>query len=366
MGSRSLSSCVMSPLVRIMAEVEGAALRGLLALPPPLVRLLAGRPIEREGVELDAEMQLILSLAKFEGPPVEALPIPKGRVKLVESARLVGGHQPIGSSTDRDIDGPAGPLRLRIYTPRGVTDTGPGLVYLHGGGWVYGGLESHDAVCRFLAEHAGVRVVAVDYRLAPESPFPAAVDDALAAYDWVVANAEGLGIEASKVAVGGDSAGANLATVVAQQRSGAGGPAFQLLVYPPTDFVVQRPSRRLYTSGFYLTKQYMDLAEEAYVVDVADRGDPRLSPIYGELAGLAPAYLVTAGFDPLRDEGAAYAQAMRSAGVEVEYACEPGLIHSFANMVGAGRSAPAAMGRAGDALRRALCSGLTARSDGRT
>lgn len=341
-------------ITRIVTEVEGAALRGLLALPPPLVRLLAGSPIEREGVELDPEMQLILALAKLEGPPIAELPVPKGRVKLEESARMVGGHQPIGSSTDRDIDGPAGSIRLRIYTPRGVTDAGPGLVYLHGGGWIYGGLASHDAVCRFLAERAGVRVVAVDYRLAPESPFPAAVDDALAAYDWIVANAEGVGVDASRIAVGGDSAGANLATVVAQQRAGAGGPAFQLLIYPPTDFVVERPSRRIYSEGFYLTKRYMDLAEGLYVGEFADLGDPRLSPIYGELEGLAPAYLVTAGFDPLRDEGAAYAEAMRGAGVEIEYACERGLIHSFANMVATGRSAPAAMGRAADALRDGL------------
>ncbi|UYM06917.1 alpha/beta hydrolase [Solicola gregarius] len=341
-------------LSRIVTEVKGAALRGLLALPPPVVRLLAGRPIEREGVELDAEMQLILSLERLEGPPAEERPLPEARMALVTGARMVGGHLPIGSVTDRDIDGPGGRLRLRLYTPRGVTAAGPALVFYHGGGWIYGDLESHDAVCRFLAERAGVRVIAVDYRLAPEAPFPAAVDDALAAYDWLSEHAEGVGVDPSRIAVGGDSAGGNLATVVAQQRAGSAGPAFQLLIYPATDFVTERPSRRAYDEGFYLSRRFMDLAEELYLQDFADRADPRLSPLHGKLDGLAPTYLAAAGFDPLRDEGKAYADALRDAGVEVEYVCERGLIHSFANMVAVGRSAPAAMARAAAALRRGL------------
>ena len=341
-------------LSRITAQLKGSALRGLLSLPTPFVRLLGGRPVVREGVELDAEMQLILRLQRLEGPAVEDRPLPQGRKALLSGARLVGGAMPIGSVADREFAGPAGPVPIRIYTPRGVTATGPALVYYHGGGWVYGGLESHDAVCRFLAEHADVRVIAVDYRLAPEAPFPAAVDDALAAYDWISANAEGLGVDPARIAVGGDSAGANLATVIAQERVGSGGPVFQLLIYPPTDFGVERASRHTYASGFYLSKRYMDRAEALYLPDGTDAADPRLSPIYGKLEGLAPAYLVTAGFDPLRDEGEAYAEAMRAAGVEVEYVCERGLIHSFANMVGVGRSAPAAMRRAGDALLRGL------------
>lgn len=346
--------CGGMSLSRVVASSEGAALRALLSLPAQAVRRLAGRPVERAGVELDAEMQLVLALARFEGEPVEALPLERGRKALVASAQVVGGRLPVGSVVDRDIAGPAGDLRLRIYTPRGVTTAGPALVYFHGGGWIFGDLESHDAVCRFLAERAGVRVVAVDYRLAPEAPFPAAVDDSLAAYGWVSANADGLGIDPSRIAVGGDSAGANLATVVAQQHVGTNPPAFQLLIYPPTDFTERRPSRTTYGDGFYLTERYMDRAQELYVGDFADLGDPRLSPLHGKLAGVAPAYLVTAGFDPLRDEGEAYADALRDAGVDVEHVCERGLIHSFANMVAVGRSAPAAMGRAADALRRAL------------
>ena len=339
---------------QLVGSSKAAALRGLLSLPSAVVRRLAGSPVERDGATLDAEMQLLLALQRVEGRPVEELPLERGRKALIGGARLVGGRLPVGSVVDRDMPGPGGDLRLRIYTPRGVTAAGPALVYFHGGGWVYGNLDSHDAVCRFFAERSGVRVVAVDYRLAPESPFPAAVDDSVAAYEWVVANAEGLGVDPALVAVGGDSAGANLATVVAQRLAGAGGPVFQLLIYPPTDFTVVRPSRAAYGQGFYLTERYMDQAQEMYVGDHADLADPRLSPLHGTLNAIAPAYVATAGFDPLRDEGAAYADALRDAGVAVEYVCERGLIHSFANMVGVGRSGPAAMGRAAEALRRAL------------
>lgn len=341
---------------RVATGSKTSALRSLLRLPPAVVRGLAGSPVVLQGRTLDPEMQLILRLQAMEGPPAEALPLEHGRRTIVSGSRLVGGVQPVGSVTDRTIDGPDGPLPLRFYTPRGTTGTGPALLFVHGGGWIYGGLESHDAVCRFLAERAGVRVVAVDYRLAPEHPFPAAVDDVLATWHWLQANAEGLGIDPARLAVGGDSAGGNLAAVLAQQAVARGfvAPAFQLLIYPATDFGPARPSRTTYADGFFLTKAFMDLAELHYVPEGADRTDPRLSPAYGELAGLPPAYVVTAGFDPLSDEGAEYAAAMKDAGVAVEHVREDGLIHSFANMVGVGRSAPEAMGRTADVLRRAL------------
>lgn len=341
---------------RPLEATKHLALRTLLSAPAAVVRRLAGRPVEIDGAVLDAEMQFVLALERLEGPPVEALPVERGRRAMLAGARVVAGRLPIGSTTDRDIDGPGGALRLRIYTPRGVTATGPALVYLHGGGWSYGDLESHDGVCRFLAERAGVRVIAVDYRLAPEAPFPAAVEDAVAGYEWVAANAEGLGVDADRVAVGGDSSGGNLAAVVAQHTPPWGGvrPAFQLLIYPGTDFVERRPSRDAYAEGYYLSERYIDQVKQWYLGDFADPADPRLSPLRGALAGVAPAYVVTAGFDPLRDEGEAYADALREAGVDVEYVCERGLIHSFANMVAVGRSGPEAMGRAADALRRAL------------
>jgi acetyl esterase len=335
---------------------RGASARALMRLPRPVLARLAGAPVTIDGRALHPEMQLLLRLQRLEGPAAESVSISRGRRIIESSSRLAGGPQPIGAVTDRTIDGPGGPLQLRFYTPRGLSGRSPALVFFHGGGWIYGGLESHDATCRFLAEEAQVRVVAVDYRLAPEAPYPAAVDDALAAWSWIAEHAQGLGIDPARIAVGGDSAGGNLAAVVAQQTVALGGPspAFQLLIYPATDFAEKAPSRTTYADGFFLTKTFMDLAEENYLVGGEDRTDPRLSPLHGDVTGVAPAYVVTAGFDPLVDEGDAYATKLRSAGVRVEHVREDGLIHGFINMVGLGTVAPKASRRAAAALQRGL------------
>lgn len=327
-----------------------------MQLPRPVLSRLAGAPVTINGRTLDPEMQLLLRLQRLEGPAAESVAISRGRQIIVSSSRLAGGTQPIGAITDRRIDGPAGPLGLRFYTPRGLTGRSPALLFFHGGGWIYGDLESHDATCRFLAEEAQLRVIAVDYRLAPEAPFPAAVDDAMAAWRWIVEHAQGLAIDPERIAVGGDSAGGNLAAIVAQQTVLAGGPspAFQLLIYPATDFSKTHPSRLTYADGFFLTKAFMDLAEENYLVGDEDRTDPRLSPLHGPVDGVAPAYVVTAGFDPLVDEGDAYAAKLRAAGVPVEHDREDGLIHGFINMVALGRTAPKAVRRAAAALQRGL------------
>jgi acetyl esterase len=225
--------------------------------------------------------------------------------------------------------------------PTGAESPGPLLVFFHGGGWVYGDLDSHDAPCRFMAERSGVRVLSVDYRLAPEDPFPAAYDDAVAAYCWVVENAGSLGADATRLGVGGDSAGGNLAAVTAVEAARQGLPlAFQLLVYPGTDASRKTVSRRLFESGFYLTGEFMDQVLDQYVPDRDQRADWRVSPLLGEVpAGLAPAYVATAGFDPLRDEGEAYARKLADAGVKVELRRFPDQIHGFFNVVGVGRSA---------------------------
>jgi acetyl esterase len=346
----------MSLVPQLVGAVRGTTARSILRLPKPVIRRLAGPPVVVDGKTLDPEMQLLLRLIRLEGPAVETLPIRTGRAHVVAGAKVVGGSLPIGAVTDRTIDGPGGPLTLRLYTPRGLTGSAPALVFFHGGGWIYGDLDSHDAVCRFLAEEAQVRVVAVDYRLGPEAPFPAAFDDSWAAWTWVAEHAKGLGIDASRIAVGGDSAGGNLAAIVAQHAVDGEGvrPAFQLLIYPATDFLGGSRSRQTYAEGFYLTKGFMDLAEEHYLVGDEDKTERRLSPLHQDVAGVAPAYVVTAGFDPLLDEGKAYADKLRAAGVPVEYVCEEGLIHSFANMVAVGTSAPRAMRRAAAALQRGL------------
>ena len=211
---------------------------------------------------------------------------------------------------------------------------------------MYGDLDSHDAPCRFLAERAKTRVLAIDYRLGPEHPFPAAYDDATMAYRWVLANAESLGVDAARLAVGGDSAGGNLAAEVALFAAHEGLPLkFQLLVYPATDCTRKTRSYDMFGEGFYLNREFMQLANESYLPVESERTDERCSPLLiNELPeGLAPTYLCTAGFDPLRDEGEAYAQKLAAAGVPIEMKRFPDQIHSFFNVVGAGRSARAAM-----------------------
>lgn len=346
----------MSLLAQLTGTARGVTARSILKLPRPVIRQLAGAPVVIAGRTLDPEMQLLLRLQRIEGPAAETLPIRKGRATVVDTARVVGGNLPIGAVTDRTIDGPGGPLTLRFYTPRGLTGDAPALVFFHGGAWIYGDLDSHDAVCRFLAEEAQVRVIAVGYRLAPEAPFPASFEDSWAAWTWITEHAKGVGIDPGRIAVGGDSAGGCLAALVAQHAVKDPGisPAFQLLIYPVTDFLDTSASRKTYAEGFYLTEAYMDLGEENYLLGDEDKADPRLSPLHQDVTGVAPAYLVTAGFDMLLDEGKAYADKLRAAGVPVEYVCEEGLIHSFANMVGVGTAAPRAMRRTAAALQRGL------------
>jgi acetyl esterase len=329
----------------VLDRLEPAALRAALALPPRVQRLLAGRPVVREGQTLDVEVQLLLRMQRLTGrDSVEFNP--GSRPGIVKDARLVGGHQPIGEVRDLEVDGAEGPLAARLYVPTalqgGTSD--PLLVFLHGGGFVTGDLDSHDPSCRFLAERAGVRVLAVDYRLAPESPFPAAPADCASAYRWVVAHAAELGADVERLAVGGDSAGGNLAAVTAITAAREGLPlALQLLVYPCTDFAEKAASRTTFAHGFFLTKEAMDAAHVQYLGD-HDPLDPLASPLYADLPdGLAPAYVATAGFDPLRDEGEAFARRLADAGVKVELQRFPSMIHGFLNMVGAGRSCPAAM-----------------------
>ena len=333
-----------------------ATARSLFRLPRPVLRRLAGPPVVIDGKTLDVEMQLMLRLQRLEGPPPESLPVSQARRQIVASARLVGGRQPIGAVTERTIDGPGGPIGLRFYTPRGLTGESPALVYIHGGSFMHGDLDSHDSLCRILAEKAQVRVVAVDYRLAPEAPFPAAVEDVWTAWKWVNEHAAGIGIDPSRIAVGGDSAGGNLSAGLAQRavREDAVAPFFQLLIYPVTQFGQPTKSRDTYAEGFYLTRVGMDLADECYLVGDEDLSDPRLSPLLNDPTGVAPAFVVTAGFDPLHDEGEAYADLLREAGVPVEYHCEEELIHAFANLGGLGRSAPAAIDRIAAALQRGL------------
>jgi acetyl esterase len=328
-----------------------------MGLPPTTVRWLAGRQVLLDGQVLSPETQLLLRIQRAaREPDVATLSIAEGRTALLRHCRLAGGEQPIGSTRDLEVPGADGPLAARLYEPTGVAEQSALLVFFHGGGMLYGDLDSHDCACRVLAERAGVRVLAVDYRLAPEHPFPAGVDDACAAYAWVVGHAAEVGADPERIAVGGDSAGGYLSAVVASDAARRGLPcAFQLLLYPVTDFAEKSESRELFSEGFYLTQTFIDRAEAEYLGPDTDRRDPRVSVLYADVpAGLAPALVVTAGFDPLRDEGEAYARKLAEAGVDVELRRFPGEIHGFLNVVGIGRTSRAQVDEVADELAKAL------------
>jgi acetyl esterase len=232
---------------------------------------------------------------------------------------------------NRTIPGPAGEIAVRIYWPTEAADL-PAIVFFHGGGWVICGLDSHDHTARALAVDTGAIVVSVDYRLAPEHKFPAAADDSLAATRWVHANASALGADPSRIAVAGDSAGGNLAAVVAQDVAAAGAPslAFQALIYPVTGSPWdERASYVDNATGYMLTTESMQWFADHYVNDHAELSHPRFAPLHGDVTGVAPAIVITAEFDPLRDEGEAYGAKLAAAGIPVTATRYDGQIHGF-------------------------------------
>jgi acetyl esterase len=229
--------------------------------------------------------------------------------------------------------GPHGDIPLRSYAPPGAGEARlPVLVFFHGGGFVIGNLDTHDGLCRVLCRESGARVIAVDYRLAPEHKFPAAVDDAYAALCWISANAEHLGVDSKRVAIGGDSAGAALAAVAARIAKEKGSPelALQLLMFPPTDLAADTASRRNWTDGYFLDRLTIKWFFDNYLPQGANLQDPRLSPMHAaDLPGIAPVYLLTAEYDPLHDEGLAYGAKLRELGVPVTVVDYPNLVHDF-------------------------------------
>ncbi len=270
----------------------------------------------------------------------------------VESAQLLLVPGPAGPT------GPVGPVPVRAYRPKGAgkDEVLPALVYLHGGGWVIGDLDTHDVVCRTLANGARCAVFSVEYRKAPESPFPAAVDDCFAVTRFVFQNGKALKINAKQIAVGGDSAGGNLAAVVALMVRDAGAPplAFQLLIYPATDQQMGFPSLERNGEGYLLTKQVMHYFRGHYLPQKSDWTDWRASPLLAtSLAGLPPALVMTAGFDPLVDEGRAYAERLQKEGVATEYRNYPDMVHGFITMGRVLDTANAALADCAQALKKA-------------
>lgn len=339
-------------------RAQALAARALLRLPDRLQLLLAGgRPIVRDGYQLDPQVQHMLAMnRRVRRQPMHELSVPAARRAMEVDTNLMPPRAgAMAQVLDDRVEGPGGTIPVRIYRPAGAGRPAPALVYFHGGGFVVGSLDSHDAVCRVLADEAGCVVIAVDYRLAPEHRFPAAVEDALAAFRALHGRAEALGIDPRRVAVGGDSAGGNLSAVVSLQTRGEPArPAFQLLIYPCTDLTMSMPSIVSMGRGLILDRAMMDWFLGHYIPP-EQRGDPRASPLLAEdLRGAPPAGVFTAGFDPLRDEGEAYARKLEAAGVAVEYVCHGGMFHGFINVCGGlhhGRPGLSAMAAS---LRRAL------------
>ncbi|HLM65493.1 MAG TPA: alpha/beta hydrolase [Acidimicrobiales bacterium] len=309
------------------------------------------------------EVQNFLAmLATVEAPPASEQTPDEVREAYAALSSLAS-REDVGSVADRTIPGPAGGIPVRIYTPvdgvpAAVADGTRGvLVFFHGGGWTIGSIETHDPSCRALANGAGVVVVSVEYRLAPEHPFPAAIDDALAAMRWVTGHTAELGADPGRVAVGGDSAGGNLAAVVARELRDAEPPLrFQLLVYPATDMTMSFPSIDENGDGYFLTKDTMSWFRANYMSD-GDHTDGLASPLHADpadLAGVAPALVVTAEYDPLRDEGEAYAEALRAAGVAVTATRYDGVIHGFFSLPDILPEGKAVLDEACQALRTAL------------
>ncbi|MDE2581711.1 MAG: alpha/beta hydrolase [Rhodospirillales bacterium] len=309
---------------------------------------------------LDPDVLLVLEMIRMAGrPPFEQLSPTEAREAYMKS-RAVLQPEPEAVAETRALSapGPHGDIPLRLYRPAGAGSAAlPGLVYYHGGGWLLGGLDSHDVVCRRFANAAGCVVVSVDYRMAPEHKFPTSVDDSAAATKFVIEQAERLGIDPNRVAAGGDSAGGNLAAVMAlMARDGTLPPlAFQLLIYPATDMTMTTVSSQTVGPGVPLTSATMKWFIDHYMRDDADRIDWRASPIRAaSLAGTAPALVLTAAADPLRDEGIAYAQRLEREGVRVTTLHLSDQIHGFLSMGKVVRAADTAIDMMSAVLRRAL------------
>jgi acetyl esterase len=323
------------------------------------LRFLDGHRISRGGRTMDPKAQIVGEFVKSIRVPGYIPPLPELRQQLRTMVGLMDEPAPpLPRIQDIAIPGPAGAIGARIYDPSpGQPRPRAALLYLHGGGWVQGDLETHHALCARLAARSGALVLAIDYRLAPENKFPAAVDDCVAAYRWLRAHAAEIGGDPARVGIGGDSAGGNLSAVVSQSaaRAGIAVPACQVLIYPAVDFALDTPSHREMEDAHVIPRDRISWYTEQYLRGDADRADVRASPLRAaDLAGQPPALIITAGFDPLRDEGLAYAERLRSAGVEVVYREYPGQIHAFVSLTKAIPQGLTCTMEIGDYLRQRL------------
>ena len=345
------------PVVNALA---GLTLRGLPRIPNGAKRvLLGGRAVRIDGNTLDTTLQLMLAGMTAVGLNclVASPDVVAARNQLRILAASFKQNIPVARVTNLSIPGPSGPIAARHYQPING-DGQPLLVFFHGGGQVIGDIETHDDLCRQICREGGLHVLSVDYRLAPEHKAPAGSDDAYAAFGWALNHADELGADPGRVAVGGDSAGGNLAALVSLRARDEGTPlpALQLLFYPVTNYAGETRSQTLFAEGFFLTRNDINFCRKQFLDGAQiDAADPRVSPLLADdLSGLPPALVLTAGFDPLRDEGRQYADAMREAGVTVDYREFPSLIHAFANFFPQGGGSATAVAETISALRAHL------------
>jgi acetyl esterase len=300
------------------------------------LRLLDGHRIRRGNRVMDPKAQIVGEFVKSIRVPGYFPPLPELRQQLRTMVSLMDEPAPaLPRVEDVRIPGPAGDIPARVYAPQATDAPRPTVAYFHGGGWVQGDLETHHGLCARLAAHADALVVAIDYRLAPEHKFPAAVDDCLAAYRWLRTRGRDVGADTTRVAVAGDSAGGNLAAVVSQLAASVGVPlpTCQVLIYPAVDFSLDTDSHRELADGHVIPRERIVWYSEQYLRGEADKVDRRASPLRAEnLAGQPATMIVTAGFDPLRDEGQAYAERLRRTGVDVVDREYPGQIHAFVSL----------------------------------
>jgi len=306
---------------------------------------------------LHPQARVVLDALEKLGQPDWTTQTPEQVRRMFQESALVGEGEQVARVEDRTLPGPAGEIPVRVYAPEGEEEPRPGVVYFHGGGFVMGSLETHDATCRSLANASGCTVVSVDYRLAPEHPFPAAPEDCYAATRWVASHGAELGIDPDRLAVAGDSAGGNLAAAVSLMARDRGGPALrhQVLIYPVADHGFDTPSYRENAEGYLLSRQLMEWFWGHYLARESDADHPYASPLRApDASKLPPALVLTAEFDPLRDEGEAYAERLRAAGVPTRLSRYDGMIHGFFSMAEAMEPGRRAVDEVAAALRRAL------------
>lgn len=337
---------------------QATLVRMLLKLPPGLlVKLSGGRPVELGGRVLDPHFQFLAAGASKQ-PPMSSLTPEIAREASAAGLAMFDAPLPAGvSSEDSEINVGDRSIPVRIYRPADQDPNIPVMVFYHFGGGVIGDLNTCHAFCGLLASTCKGPIISVDYRLAPEHKWPAGLDDAIAAYEWTLEHAEEFGAPPGQAAIGGDSMGGNFSAIVAQEmkRDHKPQPVLQLLIYPATEVISDTPSMHLYGETYPLSRDTMDWFMEKYLPEGADPDDPRLSPLREtNLEGLAPTILITAGFDPLVDQGKLYADRLADAGVDTEYRCYDRLGHGFTAFIGAVPAAAKACGEIADMVRQAL------------